>query len=106
MATAKTARTDRLIADAVRSRLGREAGYREQALKIYPWICGRCSREFTRQNLRASPRLLQAKSSKARRHKRRRRWNRKLSKTQRKSGLLQQNDKLTMPPPQQPGHKR
>ena len=26
--------------------------YREQALKIYPWICGRCAREFTRANLR------------------------------------------------------
>lgn len=30
----------------------REQGYREQALKIYPWICGRCAREFTRANLR------------------------------------------------------
>ncbi|HCZ15171.1 MAG TPA: YajD family HNH nuclease [Accumulibacter sp.] len=49
---AKSARTDRLIADAVRHRQTREAGYREQALKIYPWICGRCSREFTHQNLR------------------------------------------------------
>ncbi|HRF11970.1 MAG: YajD family HNH nuclease [Candidatus Accumulibacter phosphatis] len=49
---AKTAHTDRLIADAIRNRLGREAGYREQALKIYPWICGRCAREFTQQNLR------------------------------------------------------
>ena len=48
----KSAQTDRLIADAVRNRLGREAGYREQALKIYPWICGRCAREFTHQNLR------------------------------------------------------
>jgi len=27
-------------------------GHREQALKIYPWICGRCAREFTRANLR------------------------------------------------------
>ena len=27
-------------------------GYREQALKIYPWICGRCAREFTHANLR------------------------------------------------------
>ena len=26
--------------------------YREQALKLYPWICGRCAREFTRANLR------------------------------------------------------
>jgi len=30
----------------------REKGYREQALKLYPWICGRCAREFTRANLR------------------------------------------------------
>ena len=29
-----------------------ERGYREQALKIYPWICGRCAREFTGANLR------------------------------------------------------
>ena len=29
-----------------------ERGYREQALKIYPWICGRCAREFTNSNLR------------------------------------------------------
>ena len=29
-----------------------EASYREQALKIYPWICGRCAREFTHSNLR------------------------------------------------------
>ena len=29
-----------------------ERSYREQALKIYPWICGRCGREFTRANLR------------------------------------------------------
>ncbi|MBA3998527.1 MAG: HNH endonuclease [Candidatus Accumulibacter sp.] len=45
-------RLDRVVADAVRQRQTREAGYREQALKIYPWICGRCSREFTRANLR------------------------------------------------------
>lgn len=29
----------------------RESGYRERALKIYPWICGRCAREFARRNL-------------------------------------------------------
>ena len=29
-----------------------EPSYREQALKIYPWICGRCAREFTSANLR------------------------------------------------------
>jgi hypothetical protein len=29
-----------------------EPGYRERALKIYPWICGRCAREFAGANLR------------------------------------------------------
>lgn len=43
---------DRLVAKAQRDRLLREQGYREQALRIYPWICGRCAREFTRENLR------------------------------------------------------
>ena len=43
---------DRIVADARRAATKREQGYREQALKIYPWICGRCAREFTRANLR------------------------------------------------------
>lgn len=43
---------DQVIAEAIRNRQRRESGYREQALKIYPWICGRCAREFTRDNLR------------------------------------------------------
>ena len=30
----------------------REKGYREQALKLYPWVCGRCTREFAGKNLR------------------------------------------------------
>ncbi|MEO7741450.1 MAG: YajD family HNH nuclease [Usitatibacter sp.] len=29
-----------------------ESSYREQALKLYPWICGRCAREFKGVNLR------------------------------------------------------
>ena len=41
-------RLNRLVAEARRNREQREQGYREQALKIYPWICGRCAREFTR----------------------------------------------------------
>ena len=48
---AKRAHTDRMIAETLRNRQSRELGYREQALKIYPWICGRCAREFTRENL-------------------------------------------------------
>ncbi|MGD2075570.1 MAG: YajD family HNH nuclease [Gammaproteobacteria bacterium] len=44
-------RLDRLVAEAQRNREQREKGYREQALKLYPWVCGRCSRQFTRANL-------------------------------------------------------
>jgi hypothetical protein len=46
-----SARLDRIVADAHRAARERDRGYREQALKLYPWICGRCSREFTRANL-------------------------------------------------------
>ena len=45
------ARLDRVVAEARRNRELREQTYREQALKIYPWVCGRCAREFTRTNL-------------------------------------------------------
>jgi hypothetical protein len=43
---------DRIVAEARRVADERDQGYRERALKIYPWICGRCAREFTRANLR------------------------------------------------------
>jgi hypothetical protein len=26
-------------------------GYREQSLRLHPWVCARCGREFTRDNL-------------------------------------------------------
>jgi hypothetical protein len=42
---------DKTVADARRAIAAREQGYREQALKMYPWVCGRCTREFTRANL-------------------------------------------------------
>ena len=29
----------------------REQSYREQALKLFPWVCGRCGREFNRTSL-------------------------------------------------------
>jgi hypothetical protein len=31
---------------------GRDTDYREQALKILPWICARCGREFDGKRLR------------------------------------------------------
>ena len=55
MATRNTppdnARLDRIVAEARRSAEQRDKGYRERALKMYPWVCGRCAREFTRANL-------------------------------------------------------
>ena len=44
-------RLDRVVADAIKEREKRELGYREQSLKIHPWVCARCGREFTRENL-------------------------------------------------------
>jgi hypothetical protein len=45
------AKLDRIVAQARRDAEQRGHGYRERALKMYPWICGRCAREFTRANL-------------------------------------------------------
>ena len=42
----------RIIADARRSWKEREQTYREQALKMFPWICARCGREFSGKKLR------------------------------------------------------
>lgn len=43
---------DALVADVQRTRATREEGYREQALKLFPHVCGRCGREFAGKNLR------------------------------------------------------
>ena len=43
---------DQTIAEALRNRERREKTYRERALKLFPWICGRCGREFTGKKLR------------------------------------------------------
>jgi hypothetical protein len=43
---------DRIVAQAHRERAMREDSYRERALQMYPWVCGRCTREFNRDNLR------------------------------------------------------
>ena len=44
-------RLNKVVAEAQRNQMLREQGYREQALKLYPWICGRCGREFSGKNL-------------------------------------------------------
>ena len=45
------ARLDKVVADARRARDERDNSYRGQALKMYPWICGRCAREFNHGNV-------------------------------------------------------
>ena len=45
-------RIEKIVAEARRNRKQREQGYREQALKIYPWICARCGRDFQGEKLR------------------------------------------------------
>ena len=45
-------RQRQIIAEARLLREQREHSYREKALKMFPWVCGRCAREFTRSNLR------------------------------------------------------
>ncbi|WP_347815473.1 YajD family HNH nuclease [Ignatzschineria sp. RMDPL8A] len=45
-------RLDQIIAETHQNRRQREMGYREQALKMYPWVCGRCQREFDHRNVR------------------------------------------------------
>ena len=42
---------DKVVAEAHKNRAQREQGYREKSLAMYPWVCGRCSREFTRANV-------------------------------------------------------
>ncbi len=45
------AKLDKIVANARKDSEMRDKGYRERALKMYPWICGRCTREFTRANV-------------------------------------------------------
>lgn len=43
---------DKLIAESRRNRDEREKSYREQALKMFSWVCAHCGREFNHQNLK------------------------------------------------------
>jgi hypothetical protein len=49
---AESDRQDRIVAEARRHQAQREQTYRAQALKMYPWICARCGREFSGKKLR------------------------------------------------------
>jgi len=43
---------NRILDEARRDRERREKTYREQALKLFPNVCGRCGREFSGKRLR------------------------------------------------------
>ena len=51
MAKIDTEKLDKAISDARKSMDDRAKGYREQAMNMYPHICGRCSREFSGKSL-------------------------------------------------------
>ncbi len=44
-------RLDKIVREARLNADKRATGYREQALKLYPWVCGRCARSFAHANL-------------------------------------------------------
>jgi 5-methylcytosine-specific restriction endonuclease McrA len=46
-----TEKLDRVVSQARIAREEREKSYRVRALKMYPWVCGRCAREFDEKNL-------------------------------------------------------
>lgn len=45
------AKLDEIVAKARGAADTRMRGYREQSLRLFPWICARCGREFDRANL-------------------------------------------------------
>ncbi|MBI3897971.1 MAG: HNH nuclease family protein [Gammaproteobacteria bacterium] len=49
--TIDSGKLDQLVARARKEADTRMGGYREQSLRLYPWVCARCGREFTRENL-------------------------------------------------------
>jgi len=50
--TGEPSKLDRALAEQRRHQAEREKTYREQALKLYPWICTRCGREFSGARVR------------------------------------------------------
>ncbi len=51
-AQAERSRQEQVVAEARRHQEQQSKTYRAQALKLYPWICGRCGREFDGKRLR------------------------------------------------------
>jgi hypothetical protein len=45
-------RIQAILQDSEKYRQTREKSYREKALKLFPWVCARCGREFSGKRLR------------------------------------------------------
>jgi len=45
------AKLNRAVVEARREHDRRVHGFRGRALEMFPWVCARCGREFTQQNL-------------------------------------------------------
>lgn len=43
---------DQLVSEMRQEEQKRQSGYREQALKLFPHVCGRCTREFEGKKVR------------------------------------------------------
>ncbi len=52
MADSEAKQCDIIVAEMRKEDQIRQAGYREQALKLFPHVCGRCTREFEGKKLR------------------------------------------------------
>ncbi len=44
-------RSDRIVAEGRRARAEWDSSYRGRALKLLPWVCGSCGRDFVSKNL-------------------------------------------------------
>ena len=52
MTNSDSEKYDQLVAEMRKEEQLRQAGYREKALKLFPHVCGRCTREFEGKKLR------------------------------------------------------
>jgi 5-methylcytosine-specific restriction endonuclease McrA len=52
MASTDDKKFNALLSEVHKTRKEREKTYREKALKLFPWICGHCGREFEGKRLR------------------------------------------------------
>ncbi len=52
MAATGNTKSDSILTEVHKTRQAREKTYREKALKLFPWICGHCGREFEGKRLK------------------------------------------------------